>query len=113
MSKKTMAGALLLAGLAVAMVVVPAAAKGTCLEYRYIKVTHMVDPMNMVVTTTRNVRYNVHFTGVCRVGGVYTWNHFVYTDLVAGRCLQARSVLPTSRLSPCFVESVTPIDHQS
>jgi len=114
MSKKTVVGALLLGGLAVAAIAAPAAAESNkCLEVRYIKVTHMVDSRTMIVTSMRNERYKVRFTGACRVGGTYTWNHFVYTDLQVGRCLDARDVLPTSSLGPCFVESVSPIEHQS
>lgn len=113
MNKKTLVCALLSGGLAVMAIAGPAAADSNrCLEVRYIKVTHMVDSRTMVVTSMRDDQYKVRFTGACRVGGVYTWNHFVYTDLLVGRCLEARDVLPTSSLGPCFVESVTPIEKE-
>jgi hypothetical protein len=84
----------------------PAVAGANCLEWRQIKSTHMVDQTTMDVTTLRNVRYTVRFTGSCKVGKQYSWNHFVTTDLQRGQCLEARDVLPTSSLGPCVVASV-------
>jgi hypothetical protein len=86
--------------------VAPAAGAERCLEWRQIKSTHMVDQATMTVTTNRNVRYTVRFTGACKVGKQYSWNHFVTTDLMRGHCLEARDVLPTSSLGPCVVASV-------
>jgi hypothetical protein len=88
----------------------PAAAANRCLQFKQIKVTHMSSPRTMEVTTVRNDRYLVRFADVCRVGDQYAWNHFTYTDLLVGDCLDARDVLPTSKLGPCVVESVTPLE---
>ena len=108
MNWKTWAGAVFLAGIAVGAAL-PADAASRCLETRQIKITHMVNPTTMIATNMRNERYRVRFTGACRVGDVYPHNHFVYTDLLVGDCLNARDALPTSDLGPCFIESVTPL----
>jgi hypothetical protein len=88
----------------------PAFAGNRCLEFSKIKLTHMVSPTEMDVTTLRNDRFRVRFAGACRVGGTYSWNHFEYTDLLVGKCMNARDVLPTSSLGPCVVDSVTPLE---
>jgi hypothetical protein len=87
-------------------VTAPAVGADRCLEWRQIRSTHMVDQATMDVTTLRNERYTVRFTGACRVGKQYSWNHFETTDVQRGFCLKARDVLPTSSLGPCVVESV-------
>jgi hypothetical protein len=87
-----------------------AAAEGrACLHSLQIKYTHMVDGRTMIATDNRNDRYQVRFTGECRVGAKYTWNHFIYTDLQVDECLARGMVLPTTQLGPCFIESVTPL----
>ena len=88
----------------------PVIAANSCLKFRQIKLTHMSSPRTMEVTTVRNDHYLVRFTDACRVGDQYSWNHFTYTDLIVGDCLDARDVLPTSQLGPCVVESVTQVE---
>jgi hypothetical protein len=102
--------AVLAAGAIAVAAAAPASAANRCLQFKQIKLTHMSSPKTMEVTTVRNDRYLVRFTDVCRVGDQYSWNHFTYTDLLVGDCLNARDVLPTSKLGPCVVESVTQVE---
>jgi hypothetical protein len=96
-----------LVALGAAGVSAPAAANEPCLQVGQIKVSHMVDPQTMQITSMRNEHYTMHFTGACHVGNNYPHNHFVYTDLQVGSCFSAGDALPTSELDPCFIESVS------
>ena len=108
MRTKTLVAVVVLGGFAAATVAGPVSAKERCLQVGHVKYTHMVDSTTMQAESDRGSRYTVKFTAACRVGGTYTWNHFVYTDLQIGTCFSAGDVMPTSQLGPCFIKSVTP-----
>lgn len=112
MSKKSLLAAALLGGLAALGTALPLAAAEQCLEVKQIQRMHAEGPDYTTMTVrARGREYRVEFTAACKVGDAYPLNHFVYDEWHLGRCLDARDVLPTSKLGACFVKSVTPIDH--
>ena len=104
------AALLAIAGLAAIAATIPASAGDTCIDYKQIRSTHMVDRTTMSVKAWHDRNYIVRFTGECKVGDVYPRNHFVTWDAQNGTCLKAGDALPTSELGPCFVKSVTRVD---
>ena len=87
-----------------------AAAGESCLRMQDIATTKMIDSKTMSVRLRDGEMFRVTFANICnadqpRMSGSF----FVYDRWATGDCLHKNVAFSTSRLGPCFVDSVTQI----